>query len=298
MPIVGAGGGKVGGVSDSDSQEASQQHWSASAEAWASAAEEEESGASASATEWMLEAAELQAGERVLELACGAGRVGLKAASIVGAEGRVLCSDFSEAMVEAVADRVARLAIPNVETRILDAQNIDLDDAEPFDLVLCRFGYMLMGDPGRALGESRRVLRSGRRLVLAVWGAAERNPWLTAILNAVMAHLDAPPPQPGTPGPFALADVADLKETLERAGLVDVEVAEIEAEQTYDSPEGWWEQIYEVSGPLAAVLDSLPETDQAAIREVALAEAKRYLADDGHVVFPAMIVGAKARRPD
>lgn len=43
-----------------------------------------------------------------------------------------------------------------------------------------------------------------------------------------------------------------------RAGLVDVEVAEIETEQIYDSLEGWWEQIYEVSGPLAAVLDSLP----------------------------------------
>lgn len=284
-------------MNDSDSREASEQHWGDSAKAWSRTAEEEETGASASATAWMLDAAALRAGERVLELACGAGRVGLKAASMVEPEGKVLCSDFSEAMVEAVRDRVGRLGVRNVETRILDAQNIDLDETELFDAVLCRFGYMLMGDPRRALSESRRVLRPDGRLVLAVWGPAEGNPWLSVILNAVMSHLKAPPPEPGTPGPFALGTVEDLRLTLERAGLVDVEVAEIETEQIYDSLEGWWEQIYEVSGPLAAVLDSLPETDQAAIREAAIAEAQGYLAEGGAVVFPATIVGAKGRPP-
>jgi SAM-dependent methyltransferase len=284
-------------MSDSDHREASEQHWSGSAKAWARAAEEEESGASASATAWMLEAAELHPGERVLELACGAGRVGLQAASIVGPEGKVLCSDFSEAMIEAVNDRVTRLPASNVQTRVLDAQNIDLADAEPFDVVLCRFGYMLMGDPRRAFAESCRVLRPGGRLVLAVWGSAERNPWLSVIFDAVMEHLQAPPPEPGTPGPFALGTIDDLAAMLGEAGLTDVKTAEIETEQSYDSPEAWWENLYEVSGPLAALLDALAESDQAAIREAALAKAKPYLANDGRVVFPALIVGAKARRP-
>lgn len=245
----------------------------------------------------MLDAVELQAGERVLELACGAGRVGFQAASIVGPEGRVLCSDFSEAMVEAVGDRVIRLGVPNVQSRVLDAQNIDLD-GERFDVVLCRFGYMLMGDPRRAFAESCRVLRPDGSLVLAVWGSAERNPWLSVIFDAVMAHLQAPPPEPGTPGPFALGAIDDLAAMLGDAGLTDVKTAEIETEQSYDSPEAWWENLYEVSGPLAALLDALAESDQATIREAALAKAKPYLADDGRVVFPAVIVGAKARRPD
>jgi SAM-dependent methyltransferase len=216
-------------VSESDFREASQQHWGDAAKSWARAAEEEETGAGASAAAWMLEAADLQPGERGLELACGAGRVGLQAAAKVDPGGTILCTDFSEAMVESVRKRVERLGIANVEAQVLDAEDLDLDDA--FDVVLCRFGYMLMADPLRALRESHRVLRPGGRLVLAVWGEAGANPWLSSILNAAMTQLGAPPPEPGTPGPFALGGAAGMESLLDRAGLTDVAVAEIEAEQ-------------------------------------------------------------------
>lgn len=89
-------------MSDEAPRETGQQQWGSSAEAWVRAAEKEETGASASATKWMLEAAELQSGDRVLELACGAARVGLQAAAMVQPRGSVLCSDFSEGMVRDV----------------------------------------------------------------------------------------------------------------------------------------------------------------------------------------------------
>src|SRR5918994_22088 len=63
-------------MAELDPREMNPAQWDEVAENWARAAEEEEKGASADAARWMLEAAELQAGERVLELACGAGRVG------------------------------------------------------------------------------------------------------------------------------------------------------------------------------------------------------------------------------
>lgn len=284
-------------MGEADFREASQQHWGDSAASWARAAEEEDTAASASAAEWMLDTANLQPGQSVLELACGAGRVGLQAAEKVVPDGNVLCSDFSQAMVDAVKDRVARLGLTNVDTRVLDAEDLDLDEGDRFDVVLCRFGYMLMSDPLRALNESRRVLSPGGRLTLAVWGPAERNPWLSAVLNAVMNHLNAPPPEPGTPGPFALAPPADLRQMIERAGFVDVTVGEIATEQPYDSPDGWWRRILEVSGPLSALLGALSVADLAAIRDVAIAKAQDHVKDDGSVVFPATVLGAKARRP-
>lgn len=185
-------------MSDEASRESAEQ-WGGAAEAWARAAEEEETGASASATRWMLETAALRPGEEVLELACGAGRVGLEAARMVQPGGTVLCSDFSEAMVQAVRDRVSRTGIENVGARVLDAEDLSLD-SQRFDVVLCRFGYMLMSDPAAALGESRRVLRPGGRLLLAVWGEAGENPWLAAVMAAIVDQLGAPPPEPGTPG--------------------------------------------------------------------------------------------------
>lgn len=282
-------------MSEAEYREASKEQWSDAASSWARAAEEEETGASREATVWMLEAADLQPGERVLELACGAGRVGLQAAGRVGPEGTVLCTDFSAAMVDAVTERVERLGVSNVSTRVLDAEHIDLG-GEEFDAVLCRFGYMLMADPLQALRESGRALRPGGRLLLAVWGPGESNPWLSIILNALMSHLNAPPPQPGTPGPFSLGDLDHVRGLIEQAGLVDAEVAEAEAKQRYDSLESWWDEILEVSGPLATMLKALPEEDRAKIRGAALAKAEQF-GDEGETVFPASIVCAKALKP-
>jgi SAM-dependent methyltransferase len=270
--------------------------WGAAAENWARAAEKDEVGASADAAKWMLGAADLKPGERVRGVAGGAGRVGLQAASAVGSEGSVLCSDFSEQMVKVARERFARLEASNIETRVLDAQELDLD-GESFDAVLCRFGYMLMPDPLQALRESARVLRPSGRLVLAVWGAAEKNLWLTNVLAAVMSHLNAPSPQPGTPGPFALGDPARLRDLLGEAGLTEVEVDELETRQTYDSLDAWWEKILSVGGPLKAILDSLPEAEVNAIRDAVLASGREFVAADGSAVFPAVVIGARARRP-
>jgi SAM-dependent methyltransferase len=273
-----------------------QDEWGAAAEHWARAAEKDEVGASADAARWMLRAADLQPGERVLEVAGGAGRVGLQAAEEVGPEGSVLCSDFSSEMVKVARERFERLGASNVEARALDAQDLALDEGS-FDAVLCRFGYMLMPDPLQALRESARVLRRGGRLVLAVWGEAEENPWLSNVLGAIVSHLSAPPPEPGAPGPFALGDPARLRDLLDQAGLAEGEVEKVEVEQPYDSLDAWWEKILSVGGPLKAVLDPLPETDRKAIRDAVLSSGREFVADDGSAVFPATVLGARARKP-
>ncbi|HET9185062.1 MAG TPA: methyltransferase domain-containing protein [Solirubrobacterales bacterium] len=282
-------------MGQSEYHEASREQWSAAARSWARAAEEEETGASADATRWLLAAAELRPGMRVLELACGAARVGLQAASRVGPDGIVLCSDFSQEMIDAVAGRVERLGVPNVETRLLDAHQLDLG-AEEFDAVLCRFGYMLMADAAQALRESGRVLRPDGKLALIVWGTAEQNPWLCLVISALIDHLNAPRPEPGAPGPFSLGEPERLRAVLAEAGLSGIEVEEIETEQAYDSLDAWWEELLEVSGPLAAMLKALPDEDREAIRGKALAGGEQFRGEDGRAVFPAAVLGATARR--
>jgi hypothetical protein len=109
-----------------------------------------------------------------------------------------------------------------------------------------------------------------------------------------MKHLDAPPPKPEDPGPFP-GDRAPSGD-IERAGLADAQIAEIEAEETYDSLEAWWDHNLDGSGPLSAVLAALAEADQSAICAAAISAAEEFVAADGSAVFPSAVLGAKAQR--
>ena len=84
--------------------------------------------------------------------------------------GGVILSDQAEAMLEGARARAGELRLTNVEFQVWNAEWIDLPVAS-VDAVLCRWGYMLMADPGAALSETRRVLRPGGRVAFAVWDA-------------------------------------------------------------------------------------------------------------------------------
>ncbi len=283
-------------MTETDYRYASRQTWDSAAEVWALRADQPDSGASARSAEWMLAEAGLKPGERVLELAAGAGRVGLQAASIVGPRGRVVCSDFADAMVTAIQARAERAGLSNLDARVLDAERLELAENECFDVVLCRFGYMLMGNPAAALAESARALAPDGRLVLAVWGPSADNPWLMTILQAVMEHFDAPPPGPGTPGPFALGDERHLEALLTKAGFTEIALEALQTEQTYLSAEDWWDEMLAVGGPLGTILGALPESDFEAIRGSALEGAANFAGSDQALTFPATVIGAHARR--
>src|SRR5688572_27716204 len=135
--------------------------------------------------EWMLRELRPAPGDTVLELAAGVAETGFQAAAMVGATGRLITSDFSPAMLDAARRRGNELAVANVDYRLIDAERIEMTE-DSVDGVLCRFGYMLMADPGAALAETRRVLRPGGRLTLAVWGAPERNPFFGIIARSLI----------------------------------------------------------------------------------------------------------------
>src|ERR687896_1741169 len=106
-----------------------------------------------------------QPGETILELAAGTGDTGFDAAERLGAEGRLISSDFSPAMLDEAQKRGVERGVENVEYRVIDATKVALED-DSVDGVLCRFGYMLMTDVEAALSETRRGLRPGGKLAL------------------------------------------------------------------------------------------------------------------------------------
>jgi len=267
--------------------------WDSVAPGWAANADYADA-RGAAVTSTLCELAAPANGERVLELAAGAGGVGLAAATLVGASGEVVISDVAPNMTAIAARRAAELRLDNVSTRELDLEAIDEPD-ESYDVVLCREGIMLVPDPGLAAREIRRVLRPGGRVAVAVWGPRERNPWLGIVFDVVSAQLGAPVPPPGIPGPFSLADGGLLRGVLAGAGLDDVEVREVDVPYGAASVAEWWARTTALAGPLADRLHALTEPARAALAERATAAAGDYRTSTG-LTFPGVSLVAGATR--
>jgi SAM-dependent methyltransferase len=242
-------------------------------------------------TERMLELCEVGEGDRVLELACGPGSAGLAAAER-GAE--VVISDVAPEMTAIAAARAQARGLDNVTARSLDLEAIAEPD-ESFDAVLVREGLMLVPEPERAAAEIARVLRSGGRAAVAVWGPRERNPWLGIVFDAVGGELGAPVPPPGIPGPFSLSDEGRLASVLSEGGLTDVNVEELSVPMAASSFDDWWSRSTALAGPLVRLLASLPEETHTAIQARAREAAKPYETAAG-VELPGAAWLASARR--
>jgi SAM-dependent methyltransferase len=238
--------------------------WAAGATAWGERADYIDARV-AGVTGRLLEVADIQPGERVLELAGGPGGAGLAAAEHVGPDGEVVISDIAAGMTSIAARRAEARGLENVRTRVLDLEEIAEPDAA-FDVVLCREGLMFAADPARAAREIRRVLRPGGRAAISVWGPRERNPWLGLVMDAVSAQTGRPIPPHGVPGPFSLGDSVGLAALLRRAGLADVVVGEQPAPLVAASFEQWWETTSALAGPLSNILVNLPEPASQALR--------------------------------
>jgi ubiquinone/menaquinone biosynthesis C-methylase UbiE len=238
--------------------------WASVAASWAEHAEYVDTRA-AGVTAAMLERVRPQPGERVLELACGPGGAGLAAAPLVAPGGEVVLSDVASEMTAIAAARAAALGLRNVRAIDLDIEDIAQPDAS-YDVVLCREGLMFATDHARAAREIRRVLRTGGRAAIAVWGPRERNPWLGLVFEAVSAQIGRTVPPPGVPTPFSLSDRDQLEAIVRSAGFARVHVGELPTPLRAGSFEEWWARTSALAGPLANILAALPEPALAALQ--------------------------------
>jgi ubiquinone/menaquinone biosynthesis C-methylase UbiE len=247
-----------------------------------------------SVNDWILERAELQPGQVVIDIAAGPGDLGFQAAARVGSEGRAISADFSPEMVE-VARRLGEArGLQNVEYRILDAERMDLED-DSVDAVVCRWGYMLMADPAAALAETRRILRDGGPLACAVWAPPDRNPWAALPAMTLVQRGHMPPPEPGAPGIFAMADPNRVRDLMAGAGFADPQVEEIAFDFHYPGFADVWETLVRLAGPLARAINALPEDERDATREAIEQSVAQFRGEDGDYVIPALCWGVLAR---
>jgi ubiquinone/menaquinone biosynthesis C-methylase UbiE len=244
--------------------------------------------------DWLVANADPQPGETVLEVAAGPGDLGFEVAERMGSEGRVISTDFAPEMLDLARRFGESRGLSNVEYRLLDAERMGLDD-DSVDGVVCRWGYMLMADPAAALKETRRVLRDGGSLLLAVWRTPDRNPWAALPGMTLVQRGHMPPPEPGAPGIFAMGEEERVRALVTGAGFGDPDMEEVAFEFRYADFDDLWDSLIRLAGPLARVVNTLPEAERDATRAAIMENVEPYRRDDGSYAAPAATWGVRAR---
>jgi len=181
----------------------------------------------------LLEAAGVQQGSRVLDVATGPGYAAAAAADLGAA---VVGVDMAPAMVE-----LARRLHPTVEFRVAQAEALPFED-DSFDAVVSNFVAPHLSRPELAVAELVRVLRGGGRLALTTWDAADRMRFLGVFLDS-FAEVDATPPPdiPAGPAFFQFADDEKFAKLLTGSGLNGVEIATVAFDHHIQSADELWQ---------------------------------------------------------
>ena len=216
----------------------------------------------------LLDAADVRPGQRVLDLASGAGEPALTIAGRVGGEGRVTATDLVPEMLAGARRRAALAGFDNIDFELADMEALPFDEGT-FDRVICRFGIMFAPRPETAMAESRRVLRPGGRAAYLFWGPRQ-DTTMFDVMWTVIEKVWGPTEDMFTFPPFRFSKAGTLERMMAAAGFADCQEIEhrFQGEVPADAP-FWKPQLEMTFGPH---LEAMSEADRATL-EQAIVEA-------------------------
>jgi ubiquinone/menaquinone biosynthesis C-methylase UbiE len=232
----------------------------------------------------VLALADLRSGARVLDVACGTGLVTLRAAAMVGPTGRVVGTDISQAMVDALRDAAATRGLTQVSAERRDAEEL-ATGTETFDVALCAFGLMYVPDPVRALTRIHDLLRPGGHVVVSVWGARSECGW-AEIFPIVERRVASDV----CPLFFQLGGGDALRYAFEAAGFGSVEVERMATTLSYDSPASACGAAF-AGGPVALAYSRFDAKVRKEAHAEYLASIAAYRCRGGYEIPGAFVIG-------
>jgi SAM-dependent methyltransferase len=205
--------------------------------------------------ELLAEAADVRAGERVLDVAAGSGNASLAAARRFA---RVTSTDYVPRLLERGAQRAQAEGL-TIEFREADAEALPFADGS-FDVVLSTFGAMFAPEHGRAARELLRVVRPGGRIGLANWTPEG---FIGRLFGVIGAEL---PPPAGLESP-ALWGTETHVVALFGARAADIRCARRHFNFRYASPAHWLQVFRDYFGPTHRAFAALDPRGQARLAD-------------------------------
>jgi ubiquinone/menaquinone biosynthesis C-methylase UbiE len=251
----------IGQSSNSDDFKTQQrQMWDNAAAGWQAWWETIERGAQ-KVSDKIVQLAEIKSGDRVLDIATGIGEPAVTAARKVIPNGKVVAIDISPQMLAIARTRAILLGLDSImEFRESDGEKLDLpDQTSKFDAILSRWGLMFFPNLPAALVRIRQMLITNGRLSAAVWSTPSKVPLIDLAFASVRKQINATAPPPGTPGPFALADIETLKQLFSQAGFKDIKVETFQITFEFESPESYTKYIQQTATRIHEMLANQAE---------------------------------------
>jgi SAM-dependent methyltransferase len=240
-------------------------------------------------THALVEDGLIAGGHAVLDIATGPGEPALTIADLVGPEGKVFGIDPAPEMVQAARRAADRLAFRNAQFQIASADRLPFP-THTFDAVVSRFGAMFFPSPVDAVREMLRVLKQGRKLALAVWYFAERNPFHFTLWRFIDRYVDSPPPAPDAPDAFRFASPGKLRDVLAVAGAIVPSERVLQFEiRAPMSVEDFWILRCEMSEKLREKIAMLSREQLTEVKRQALEALRGYSTDRG-LTIPAEVL--------
>ena len=235
----------------------------------------------------VLDAADLRSGEDVVDVACGTGMVTLPAAAAVGPTGRVLATDLSPKMVDALGERARCCGLDNVEVAARGAE--ELGELGSFDVALCSLGLMYVPSPADAVAAMHRALRPDGRVAVSVWGERRNCGWAE-----LFPIVDARVSSDVCPMFYALGAPGALAQLLRAAGFVDVEEHRLSVELRYESDDDALGAAF-LGGPVALAYSRFDDDARAGAHREYLASISGFADGSGYRVPGEFVVCAGRR---
>jgi ubiquinone/menaquinone biosynthesis C-methylase UbiE len=240
------------------------------------------------AQDLLLDLADLQPGENVLDIACGTGLVSFEALDRIKPNGRLTGTDISDKMVEIASS----IAIQKGEDRAtfarMDAEELNLDDGL-FDVALCALGLMYVPEPAKALSEMHRVLKPGGRAIAAVWGKRSNCGW-AEIFGIVDQHVSSDV----CPMFFNLGNTDMLELHFKAAGFEDVIAKRINTLLLYRNASEALGAAFD-GGPVALAYHKFSDAVKEEVHEAYLESIAAYKKGEGYEI-PGEFVVARGIR--
>lgn len=236
----------------------------------------------------LVEFANLQSGQKILDIATGTGTAAIAAAKTVGSQGHIIGVDLAQDMLKQAQQKIAAAGITNIQLQLEDAEQLSFSD-NSFDAAICASGIFFLPDMLAGLQEWRRVTQPGGVVAFSSFTSNAFKP-MSDIFNAQIEKYGVQTPSVGR----RLATPQMCLDLMNEAGFEEIEIQTEQLGYYLNGVDQWWEIV--CNGGIRIRLSQIPQEKLAQFKLEHLAEIETLKTNEGiWLDFEAIFV--KGRKP-